>query len=124
MRTTVCPLPTGDPGLDGTIRLFDKALGTRSPRTAIDDFDTVSSHELQANSFELTTIIRLEDLKDTEYCYLMVDIVSNGRGLFILHTKEHIEFAKVVFHVTDLFVFAVRSGRYINEIDLHPLKET
>ena len=124
MTTTICPLPAGDPGLNGTIRLLYKALGTRSPRAAIDDFDTVSSHELQANSFELTTIVRLEDLKDTECCYPMVDIVGNGRGLFILHTKEHMEFAEVVFHMTDPFVLTVRGGRHIDEIDLHPLKKT
>ena len=123
ISTTVYPLPVGDLDLDYTIRLFHKALGTRSPRATIDNFDTVSSHELQANSFKLPTIIRLEDLKDTEYCYPMVDIVGNRRGFLIPHTKEHMEFAEVVFHVTDPFVFAVRGGRHINEIDLHPLKE-
>ena len=124
VRTTIGPLPCGDPGLDSTIRLFNEALGTRSPRATINDFDTVSSHELQANSFELPTIIRLEDLKDTEHRYPMVDIVSNRRSFLILHSKEHMELAEVVFHMTDPFVFAVRSGRHINEIDLHPLKET
>ncbi len=123
MRTTIRPLPAVDLGLDDTIRLFHKALGTRSPRATIDDFDTISSHKLQANTFELPTIIRLEDLKDTEYCYPVVDLVGNGGSLLILHSKEHMEFTEVVFHVTDLFVFAVRVGRHINEIDLHPFKE-
>ena len=124
MTTTIYPLPASDPSLDGTIRLLYKALGTRSPRAAIDNFNTVSSHKLQANSFKLTTIIRLEDLKDTEYYYPIVDIIDNGRGLFILYTKEYIEFTKVVFYIIDPFVLTVRGGRYIDKIDLHPLKET
>ena len=54
----------------------------------------------------------------------MVDIVGNGRGLFILYTKEYIEFTKVVFYIIDLFILTIRGRRYINKIDLYPLKET
>ena len=53
----------------------------------------------------------------------MVDIIDNRRGFLIPYTKEYIEFTKVVFYIIDLFIFAVRGRRYINKINLHPLKE-
>ena len=53
----------------------------------------------------------------------MVDIIGNRRSLFILYYKEYIKFTKVVLHIIDLFVIAVRCRRYIDKINLHPLKE-
>ena len=124
MSIIVYSLSIDDFDLDYIIRLFHKALNTRSSRAIIDDFDIVSSYELQTNFFEFRIIIRLKNLKDIEYCYSMINVINNKENLLVFHSKEHIKLAEVIFHVTDSFVFAVRSRRHIDEIDLHPLKKT
>ena len=109
---------------DDIIRLFHKALNTRSFKTIINNFDIVSSHKLQANFFEFRIIIRLKNLKDIEYCYLMMNVINNKESLFVFHNKEHMKLVEVIFHITDSFIFVVRDKRYVDEIDLHLLKKT
>ena len=124
MSIIVYSLSIDDLDLDNIIRLFHKALNTRSLRTIINNFDIVSSHELQANFFELCIIIRLKDLKDIEYCYSIMNVISNRESLLVFYNKEYIKLIEVIFHVTDSFVFVVRGKRHVDEIDLHSLKET
>ena len=113
-----------DLDLNDIIRLFHKTLSTRSSKAIINDFDIISSHKLQANFFEFRIIIRLKNLKDIEYCYSIINVINNRENLFIFYSKEHIKLIKIIFHITNPFVFVVRDKRYIDKIDLHSLKKT
>ena len=124
MSIIVYSLSIDDFDLDDIIRLFHKALNTKSFKTIIDDFNIVSSHKFQANSFKFRIIIRLKDLKDIEYYYLIVNIINNKGSLLVFHNKEHIKLIKMIFHMTDSFIFVVRDKRHVDEIDLHSLKKT
>lgn len=124
MSTTISPLPNRYSRLDDTISLFHKTLNSWNSETFIDDFDTISSHELQTNTLKLRTIVRLKNFKDTENYQPIMNLPSDDSDLLVHHDKEHMKFAKVILHVTNSDIVAVRSRCHINEIHLNSLKKT
>ena len=109
---------------DDIIRLFYKILNTRSFKATINNFDIISFYEFQANFFEFRIIIRLKNLKNIKYYYLMMNVINNKENLFVFHNKKHMKLVEVIFHVTNSFIFVVRDKRHVDEIDLHSLKKT
>ena len=59
-----------------------------------------------------------------EYCYLIINVINNKENLLIFYSKEHIKLIKIIFHMTNSFIFAVRNKRHVDEIDLHFFKKT
>ena len=59
MGAPMRPFPGINPLFNDTIGLLNKSLSTRGTRSAIDDLNTVSGHELKAYAFKLAAIITL-----------------------------------------------------------------
>ena len=53
-----------------------------------------------------------------------MNIIDNDRYLLIGHCEESVKLAEIILHITDPHILTVRSGRYINKIDLNTFKQT
>ena len=51
-----------------------------------------------------------------------MNIIDNDRYLLIGHCEESVKLAEIILHITDPHILTVRSGRYINKIDLNTFK--
>ena len=54
----------------------------------------------------------------------MVDCPSNGSSFLIFHSKEHVEFTKMILYMADPLILTVWSGCHIDEIYLYTLEKT